>query len=261
MKTTVPNTRNRMEDKKQVNISWNSRLFFQIGIIISCLIVFVLMQTTFQVSAPTVAEKTEFVLEENPMVTYQIDIDKPKPVAPAHKETVKPKVIVKSLKTEILVVKNDSPKEIESEVLATDTPAAVPSDNVESVPEPTTPESVGPSSILNVEFVPVFPGCEGLSSNSETIDCLSSQISAFVSNNFKRDALENLQSNSIQRVSVQFKVDSNGFIKDIRTNSNNEKINKEVKRVIGNLPRMKPGRQGNRTVDVLYTVPITFRIP
>lgn len=263
MKTTVGNTQNKRDDKKQVNIAWNSRLVFQVGVIVSGLLVFILMQTSFKVTSTAVADKTEFNLEEPPMINFEIDIEKPKPISPVKSEPVKPKAIPKPIKTDIVVVKENT-KEVETEIMPTDLPIdepSVPDQPVVVTPEPSKEEPAGPSSILNVEFVPVFPGCEGLASNAETIECLSSQISVFVSNNFKKDALDNLQSNTVQRVSVQFKVDSNGFITDIRTNSNVERINREVKRVIGNLPRMKPGRQGDRAVDVLYTVPIVFRIP
>jgi protein TonB len=40
MKSTAKNVRNKRQEKKQINIQWNSRLFFQIGIIVSLLTVF-----------------------------------------------------------------------------------------------------------------------------------------------------------------------------------------------------------------------------
>ena len=47
MKTTVENTRNKRAEKKQTNIKWNSRLFFQIGVIVSLLTVFFIMPSRF----------------------------------------------------------------------------------------------------------------------------------------------------------------------------------------------------------------------
>ncbi len=48
MKTTVKNTANKRAQKKQTNIKWNSRLFFQIGVIVSLLLIFFLMQTNLK---------------------------------------------------------------------------------------------------------------------------------------------------------------------------------------------------------------------
>ena len=59
---------------------------------------------------------------------------------------------------------------------------------------------------------------------------------------------------------MKFKIDSNGFIADVVANSHNVYLKKEAQRVINNLPVMKPGKQGDKNVDVVYTVPIVFNI-
>lgn len=258
MKTTVKNTRNKIEEKKLVNIVWNSRLIFQIGIIISGLIIFFIMQTSFEMRSPDYAESSSFGLEEPPMINYQLDVEKPQSMASVKKEPVKPITIPKPVKSDVFIVKENTSDEVETLVLPTDNPVIEsPGPNVS---QPNVPESTGPSSILNVEFVPVYPGCEGLGSNSEKIDCMSSQINTFINRNFRREILEDLERNQIQKIYVQFRIDSQGFITDVRANSTNEKLKNEAKRVIANLPKMKPGRQGDKNVDVLYTVPIVFRI-
>lgn len=259
MKTTVNNPRNKREEKKQVSIAWNSRIIFQIGIIVSCLIVFFIMQASFETSTPVYAESPSFSLEEPPMITYVLDVEKPEPVVAPAKSPVKPRIIPKQVKSTDFVVKPNSTVEVETPTLPTDDPF------VESVPEPiapepTTPEPSGPSSILNVEFVPVYPGCEGFGSNAEKIECLSSQINSFIQRNFRKELLANLERDQTQKIYVQFKIDSQGYIADVRANATSEILKKEAMRVVENLPKMKPGRQGNKNVDVLYTVPITFRI-
>lgn len=264
MKTNVKNPQNKRVEKKQVNIVWNSRLFFQIGIIISCLIVFFVMQTSFEVGTPVIADQSSFGIEEPPMVIYQVDVEKPELLVPVKTVPVKPITTRKPVKSETFKVEDNTSDVVETPVLATDIPII--EHSITDVPqpiisEPSPSEPTGPSSILNVEFVPVYPGCEGLSSNAETIDCLSSRINTFLNRNFSKEVLENLYGNEVQKVYVQFKVDSQGFITDVRTNSTNQSLEREAKRVIAKLPRMKPGRQGDKNVDVLYTLPITFRIP
>ena len=259
MKTTVKTPQSKRETKKQVNVTWNSRLFFQIGIIISSLMVFFVMQTSFKTGPSTYTEQSDFGLVEPPLINYRVDIDKPEPMASVKKQPVKPTTIPKRVKSDVFIVKQNTSDDEETPILPTDTPIIeYPSSDV---PESDIPEPTGPTSILNVEFVPVYPGCESLRSNAEKIECLSSQINIFINRNFRKGILENLEPNQTQKIYVQFKVDSQGFIKDVRANSNNEKLKKEAQRVVSNLPKMKPGRQGDKNVEVLYTVPIVFRMP
>src|SRR5690606_26055435 len=86
MKATSENPRNKREEKKEINIKWNSRLFFQIGIIVSLLLVFFIMQTKFEVSSLAKLPPTSDFLEEPPMIDYVIDVEKPKQTKPIKKE-------------------------------------------------------------------------------------------------------------------------------------------------------------------------------
>lgn len=259
MKTNVKTPQSKRETKKQVNIAWNSRLFFQIGIIISCLMVFFVMQTSFKTELTPKILQTDFGLLEPPLINYQLDIEKPELIASVKKQPVKAITAPKRVKTDVFIVKENSSDEVETQILPTD--ASIIEYPSSDVPETNIPEPTGSTSILNVEFVPVYPGCEDLGTNAEKIECLSSQINIFINRNFRKGILEDLERNQTQRIYVQFKVDAQGFIKDVRAKSNNEKLKKEAQRVVGNLPKMKPGRQGDKNVEVLYTVPIVFRIP
>lgn len=261
MKTTDKIPKNKREDKKLVNINWNSRLFFQIGIIISVLGVFFLMETSFETKLPGPFKDTSRNFVDPPMIDYEVELDIPLPVKPIIITPVKsaPQVVPQKVvaANDLDVIDNVS-DEIESDILTNDVPPPL-------VITPSEPTSVDiehstPRSILNVEHVPVYPGCEALGSNEEKIDCMSAKINTFINRNFRKELLENLERNQIQKIYVQFKIDSHGFITDVRANSNNEKLKKEAQRVIGNLPEMKPGKQGDKNVDVLYTVPIIFKI-
>jgi protein TonB len=121
---------------------------------------------------------------------------------------------------------------------------------------PTKPES--PKNILSVEHAPVFPGCDASASNAEKVDCMSSKINAFILRKFDSDKFNYLE--GLQRITVQFKINSNGEITDVKALAKDKDLAKEAKRVIEKLPIMKPGKMGDTNVDVLYSIPILFQI-
>src|SRR5690554_1440468 len=258
MKTQHQVPKTKREQKREINIKWNSSLFFQIGVIISLLFVFFIIETPFEKDKPLPYKDTSINLEEPPMIDYVIELDVP--VNNERKREVKttPKIEPKKqvISNELKVIKNLSP-DIESDILSNDVLVDIPVPPKTSVaPESDNSE---PKSIINVEHVPVYPGCEGLGSNSEKIDCMSAKINSFINKNFRKELLDNLERNEIQKIYVQFKINSQGYITDVRANSNNERLKVEAQRVVSKLPEMKPGKQGNVNVDVLYTVPIIFK--
>ncbi len=258
MKTTTEIARNKRAEKKQINIKWNSRLFFQLGVIASLLAVFFIMQTNFEMKIAEVMPPTSDGLMEPPMRDYVIEMDIPKPVEPVKKIIEKRAPIQKVVKSTSFVVKPNKSPDVETPTAPNDAPiieAPVNPVNTSTEPEPTKPRIMA-----NVEFVPVFPGCESLGTNAEKVECMSSKINSFINNKFRKELLENLKPNETYKIYVNFKIDSNGFVTDVVANSHNENLKKEAQRVINSLPTMKPGKQGNKNVDVLYTVPIVFKI-
>ena len=64
------------------------------------------------------------------------------------------------------------------------------------------------------------------------------------------------------RVIVQFVVDKDGSIKNVRTlRGVNSDLDAEAIRVIQSMPKWKPGTQKGEPVKVKYTIPVMFRIP
>jgi protein TonB len=62
-------------------------------------------------------------------------------------------------------------------------------------------------------------------------------------------------------VYLQFIVNTDGTISDIEVlREQNEWLVKEAKRVVKNMPKWKPGRQGGRKVRVIFTLPIHFAL-
>jgi protein TonB len=109
-----------------------------------------------------------------------------------------------------------------------------------------------------IEDVPVFPGCEGLSKQG-TKDCFQKKIQEHVVKNFTypQTALDlGIQG----RVSVVFVIDKSGHITNIRSRGPDKILQQEAERIIGKLPKMKPGKQRGMPVKVAYAVPIFFKL-
>ncbi|MDN3724722.1 energy transducer TonB [Aequorivita sp. SDUM287046] len=111
-----------------------------------------------------------------------------------------------------------------------------------------------------IENVPVYPGCKG-NGNVELKSCMSSKISEFINIHFDMKKIASLDlPPKIYRTAVQFKIDKNGDVVDVRARAENEEIEKEAVRVVSNLPQMKPGMQKGEAVGVLYSLPIIFKV-
>jgi len=110
-----------------------------------------------------------------------------------------------------------------------------------------------------IEDVPVFPGCENVSKN-ERRECMSNKIAKHVQKKFNVDLAENLGLTGKQRISVLFKINKNGEIVGVQSRAPHPRLEEEAARVINLLPKMKPGKQGGKTVTVKYSLPIIFQV-
>ena len=111
-----------------------------------------------------------------------------------------------------------------------------------------------------IDEVPVFPGCESLTSNEQLRKCMSQKVSALINANFNVALGKELNLKGTNRIFVSFKIDKNGFITNLRTRSPHPDLDAEAQRVISMLPKMKPGKHNGEVVGVLYSLPITFQI-
>ena len=245
-------------DKKSINIRWNSRLYFQIGLIVSMLLAFGAMEITYEVSPNTFLDNGITLTEDYGPAKYALDLPKKKEVAVIKKPVIKRPVREKVDITKLVPIDNgaviDGP-----DIPTTD---LTPVDTTPTTGSTTTnpPVDYGTTNVVNVEHVPVFPGCEALTSNEAKVDCMSSKIAVFVNRKFRIDNFDDLSDDPIQKIYVQFKIDKSGNVVEIKTRSKHEGLENEAERVIAKLPVMEPGRQGDIPVDVIYVVPITLQI-
>lgn len=108
-----------------------------------------------------------------------------------------------------------------------------------------------------IEDVPVFPGCEK-KSRKKMKECFQKKMQEHVIKNFQYPATA-LEMGIQGRVSVVFVIDSKGYTANVRSRGPDKILEKEAERIIGLLPKMKPGKQRGKPVKVAYAVPIFFK--
>lgn len=98
-----------------------------------------------------------------------------------------------------------------------------------------------------VEEQPSFPGGQGA-------------LMSWLRDNIKYPVIA--AENGIEgRVIVQFVVSKNGSISDVRVARGvDPSLDKEAVRVVSSMPKWTPGRQNGTTVNVRYTLPVTFKL-
>lgn len=126
--------------------------------------------------------------------------------------------------------------------------------NGQNAPEPVRSEPLNKPQPVNknrvydvVEQMPSFPG--GISG-----------LRTYLNQNIRYPA--EAQENCVQgRVVVSFVVEKDGHISDVTVlRSVDPSLDKEAIRVVRNMPRWSPGKQGGEPVRVRYNVPVSFRL-
>ena len=126
-----------------------------------------------------------------------------------------------------------------------------------------TNDSLKGKSLDNVPFaiieeIPVFPGCEDVV-KKERLDCFNDKMSKHIIGNFSYP--EKALKRKIQgRVSVQFVIDKEGNVVDVQTRGADPILQTEARRIFSLLPKMKPGIQRGKPVNVRYAMPLNFKL-
>ncbi len=131
---------------------------------------------------------------------------------------------------------------------------------VKEVVEAPVEEVIADVPFAVIENVPIFPGCENLSNNDQRKKCMSEKVQEFVQRKFNTDLGSQLGLTGVNRVIVQFKIDKNGNITDVRSRAPHPRLEQEAARVINSLPKMQPGKQRGKPVGVMYSLPIVFQV-
>ena len=245
-----------MEIKKspKANLENYSKIFMLLGLVFSLFVIYqgIEYKTVYKVDNLGDLNAVDEMEEEIPITQQEIKEVKPPPPPPPPAPEV------------IEVVEDE--KEIEETVLEStemeeqeevDVEVEVEEEEIEEVEE--AEEVVEEVSFLVIQDVPVFPGCKG--NNTQLKKCMSEKITKHVGRHFNVDLAQDLGlSAGRKKISVQFKIDENGNIVDVRARAPHPRLQKEAIRIIKKLPKMKPGRQRNKAVKVRYNLPILFNV-
>ena len=103
---------------------------------------------------------------------------------------------------------------------------------------------------------PVFPNCEG---NVDKRSCFKEQLNKHIKKyfNYPKEA----QEKGIQgKVYVQFTIQKDGTIGNIKMRGPHRLLEEETRRIIEKLPKMLPGKHKGEAVDIPFSLPITFKL-
>ncbi len=109
-----------------------------------------------------------------------------------------------------------------------------------------------------IEDVPVFPGCEQVA-KEERRACFEQKIQEHVKKNFRYPEIA-LEMGIQGKVHVQFIINVDGNITDIKTRGPDRLLENEAERIIATLPKMTAGKQRGRSVKVPFSIPVTFKL-
>ncbi len=108
----------------------------------------------------------------------------------------------------------------------------------------------------NVDEVPVFPGCEDADDKRK---CFNEKMQRHISKHFNYP--KEAQEKGVQgRVSIMLTIDMQGHVTNIRTRGPDKLLENEAERIVKRLPKMVPGKEKGKAVNVPYSIPITFKL-
>ncbi|MEO9892140.1 energy transducer TonB [Aurantibacter sp.] len=239
-----------MELKKNPNADLNrdSNLFFVIGLALVLFTTWQALEYKTYDKIDTFEEHLNVVdeLKEEVPITETLKMPPP-PAPPAAPEIIE------------IVEDSDEIEEtiIESTEINQDTEVHAVIEVDEVAVEEVEEEISVPFSVI--ENVPIYPGCNHLTSNAERRKCFQEKIQEHVRKEFKYPSVA-MDLNIQGRVYVHFVIDSKGNITRIQTRGPDQNLENEARRIIVALPKMTPGGQRGKAVNVPYSIPITFKL-
>ena len=240
-----------MEPKKnpKSDVSRNSSIYFAVGLALMLAVTYLSINYKTYDKSDIVADTLNLddELEEEVPITEQIVTPPPPPPPPP-------------AAPEIIEVVEDEEEVEETVIESTETEMDTEIVEVEEVEVEEVEEDIEvPFSVI--ENVAVFPGCEKKKGNSAKKACMNEKVNKFINKKFNTELASDLGlAPGRKRIFVQFKVDKTGNITSIGARGPHPGLEKEAKRVIKMLPKMKPGRQRGKAVVMPFSIPIAFAV-
>lgn len=236
--------------KYDTNLQKNSVLFFQVGLIVCLLAAHGLLEMKFEkpddfVYAPPPIHDDEFNIFNDPIRVYEEEIKKEQA-----------KHVLVNFKEPII---SDEPTIEDAPEIFTEPPVTNNPVSPSDIKFIDIPEDI-PVHINFIEQVPIYPGCEKEKSNDAKRKCMSDKITQLVQKQFDTNLAGVLGLSGRQVIMTQFKIDKAGRVIDIQTRAPHHKLKEEAERVIKKIPEMTPGKQQDKNVGVIYSLPIVFQV-
>ncbi|MCB0371770.1 MAG: energy transducer TonB [Muricauda sp.] len=238
-----------MKPKKNPNaeIGRNSSLYFMIGLTSVLFVTWQSLEVKFYETESEFSEVVQVMdeLKEDVPVTEMLRTAPPPP-PPSAPDVIEIVEDVEDVEETVIESTESS-----QETFIEDAIVSIDDVDVGEVEE----EVVVPFAII--EYVPVFPGCEDLQTQEERKECFNQKVQEHIKDNFKYPAAA-LDMHITGRVHVQFVIDSKGRVTSIQKRGPDRLLEEEAVRIIGSLPKVKPGEQRGKPVSVKYSIPINF---
>ncbi|OAD91849.1 energy transducer TonB [Aequorivita soesokkakensis] len=239
-----------MEPKKnpKSDVSRRSMLFFQLGMVVMLFLAWQAIEWKSYDKSDNDFGKIDVGddLEEVIPITQPVTPPPPPPPPPPAPEVIE--VMEDEDEVEETIIESTEAKQ-EAKIV-----------EVKEIKEEVVEEEIADVPFAVIENVPIYPGCEKESGNDAKKKCMSSKISEFINKKFNSDLASDLGLEGRQRIAVQFKIDKNGKVVDVRARAPHPRLEKEAVEVVQSLPNMTPGKQRGKPVGVLYSLPIVFDI-
>jgi protein TonB len=249
-------------DKKLTNVKVNPFINFLLGLTVALFIAFLIMelQTPVKESNYPLFSQKEMAMEIN---MDHFVIEKPEPKTQIKKTIIEtPKEPVKKINKDKapVIVDNEDPD------LTENTAPQVTDDNVTDKPTADAPvdktKPLEPSNlnILSVTEVPLYPGCSASLDSKERIDCLNEKMARYIQRKFDTVLARDINGKDLVTITVVFTIGTDGHPKDVQVRAPSPALEKEARKLIAGLPRMKPGKYNGAEVNTTYALPIQFKV-
>ncbi|MFO7745895.1 MAG: energy transducer TonB [Psychroflexus sp.] len=230
------------------NLNRSKTLFFQIGLIATLVCILILVEWKTEARSNVDQETvTYLMLDDEEMPSITIPEEKLEPV-PEPKPDVDDFIIDENEPE----TKEETPEPKEP----VKDPVPLGLDDIEPIED----EPVKEMGFDVIEDVPIFPSCEQYKDNKDRKSCMSEQLKKFINKEFDTGLASDLGLKGINRIYTSFKIKANGEAEFINARAPHPKLKQESQRVIEKLPKMQPGKQRGNPVDVIFALPITFKV-
>ena len=228
-----------------------SKIFLQIGLVLTLFITFTLIEhKTYEkndIGSLGQANMIDDMKEDIPIIEIQEIKAPPKNTPPPVVEQIK--VVEDEQEIEETIIESTETDESEGVVIDTD-------DIVEVEEEEVVEEDIP---FILIENVPVYPGCKG--NNKKLKKCFTKKVTQYFGKKFDTNLANELGFRpGKKKLFVVFTINKKGGISNVKARGPHPRLEKEVVKIIGSLPKMTPGKQRGRPVGVSYSIPITFEV-